>query len=273
MANHAPLHVAWLVDTKERITTADGKTAEVWEIKYTSDPATLSDWAKHFRGHYCSDAEIDRLRDGTGLSRAEYLVNIKFPDAIDKPGPSIRAGDFGEILAADYLEYVLGYWTPRTRYGDKTVRNESTKGCDNIGFKFVIIGQESPDDALAIFEVKAQFSGIKATARLQNAVDDSIKDQVRKAESLNAIKQRLYREQKLAEVSRVERFQNKEDKPYKEVSGAVALFCTSVFDSASIASTNTAHHPNLSSLLLLVIRAERAMALVGELYARAANEA
>src|ERR1700690_2369688 len=119
MANHAPLHLAWLMDTGGRITTADGKVVEVWELRHSSDCATLSDWAKHFRNHYCLDTEIDALRNGTGLSRADYLIHIKFPDATAAPGPSIRAGDFGEILAADYLEYVLGYWTPRVRFGDK----------------------------------------------------------------------------------------------------------------------------------------------------------
>src|SRR3546814_8878008 len=40
------------------------------------------------------------------------------------PGPSTRAGDFGEILVADFIEYVLGYWCPRQgRFEDRENRN------------------------------------------------------------------------------------------------------------------------------------------------------
>tara|TARA_R110002167_G_scaffold293826_1_gene498480 strand:- start:174 stop:473 length:300 start_codon:yes stop_codon:yes gene_type:complete len=82
-------------------------------------------------------------------------------------GPSIRAGDFGEVLVADFLEYLFGYWVPRTRYSDKTIRNESTKG-SHIGFHIVKDGKASSKDRLEIFEAKAQFSGKKAKARLQD---------------------------------------------------------------------------------------------------------
>ena len=149
-------HTKWLVDTGNRLNTLDGKTVEVWEYCHEQDDYILSAWAKHFRNHYCLDSEIDYYRRGPGLTRAEFLNNIKFPDQSLKPGPSIRAGDFGELLVADYLQYILGYWVPRTRYADKTIRNESTKGCDIIGFK-MIGKEESPRDILAIFEAKTQF--------------------------------------------------------------------------------------------------------------------
>ncbi len=185
-------HTKWLVDTGERLKTADGKDIEVWEFQHPNDEDVLSAWAKHFRNHYCFDSEIDYWRKGYKCSRAEYLNTIKFPDSKAAPGPSIRAGDFGEVLVADFLEYLLGYWVPRTRYGDKTIRNESTKGTDIIGFNIVKDGNASSKDKLAIFEAKTQFSGKKAKARLQDAVDGSAKDIARKAESLNAIKQRLH---------------------------------------------------------------------------------
>jgi hypothetical protein len=56
---------------------------------------------------------LELLVSGTGLTKAEYLIQRKFPDARNAPGPSIRAGDFAEILVADYVEYKLGYWCPR----------------------------------------------------------------------------------------------------------------------------------------------------------------
>lgn len=266
-------HIEWLEDTGERLTTADGKTVEVWEFSHQNDDKVFSAWAKHFRNHYCLDSEIDYLRNGYDYTRSAYLDNIKFPDKSAAPGPSIRAGDFGEILVADYLQYLLGYWVPRTRYADKTVRNESTKGCDILGFKIIEEGKASKWDTLAVFETKTQFSGSRPKPRLQDAVDGSVKDQTRKAESLNAIKQRLFARQQLQDAERIERFQNSVDRPYKEVSGAVALFGTPLFDRGTVIETDTNNHPNHSGLMLLVIHGNEMMKLVNKLYRMAANEA
>ncbi|MBS4189478.1 hypothetical protein KHA94_04500 [Bacillus sp. FJAT-49705] len=104
----------------------------------------------------------------------------------------------------DFLEYVLEFWVPRTRYGDKTIRNESTKGSDIIGFKIIDDKNDSP-----------------------------------KGESLNAIKQRLYFRNMLKDAERIERFQNIEDRPYKEVNGAAAVLNTDLLDELTISSTKT----------------------------------
>jgi len=273
MSKTIPKHISWLVETSEEITTTDGAKVRVLELQHRSDPTILSEWAKHFRNHYCKESEIDFLRRGPNLSRSEYLKRHKFPSQTVAPGPSIRSGDFGEILVADYLEFSLEYWVPRTRYGRKTIINESTKGSDILGFKFVNDGKESSDDVLAIFESKSQFSGTRCRSRLQDAINDSSKDYLRKAESLNAIRERLYDEGRLDEASRIERFQNHIDHPYKEMSGAAALFSTNVFDSEVIKSTTTEKHPNKSHLALVVIRGTNMMDLVNELYRRAADEA
>lgn len=266
-------HIRWFVNTGKTFTTSDGLSIELWKYLHENDDIVLSQWAKHFRNHYCLDEEIDYFRKGYRYSRKEYLNKIKFPDKSNTPGPSIRAGDFGEILVADYLEYILEYWVPRTRYSDKTIRNESTKGSDIIGFKILDEETDSPDDTLAIFEAKTQFSGNKAKPRLQNAVDDSSKDLIRKAESLNAIKQRLFSGNKRQEADRIERFQNLEDRPYKEINGAVAIFNTNLFDEATISATTSSHHPNHENLILIVIHGEDLMNLVHELYRRAEDEA
>ena len=85
----------WLVEEKEEnITTTDGKPIKVFSFNYNStDDETMSDWAKHFRNHYCPDNKIDILRSGTGLSKKDYLLNRKFPDQTVAPGPSVRSGD------------------------------------------------------------------------------------------------------------------------------------------------------------------------------------
>jgi len=268
-----PDHLAWLVDTGELLKTADGKPVRVMELRHAKDGGVLSAWAKHFRNQYCHDDQIDDLCKGTKLSRAEYLRTIKFPDESSAPGPSIRAGDFGEVLVADYLEFALAYWLPRTRYGNKTVRNESTKGTDIIGFKIVAPGRDDPKDTLALFEAKAQFTGGTPNGRLQAAVDGSAKDEIRKAESLNAIKQRFLDRGRSAEVQTVERFQNPEDRPYSEEYGAVALLSSSVFDKKDVGATTTATHPHAANLTLIVVHGPDLMPLVHELYRRAADEA
>lgn len=266
-------HVAWFSKTKERLRTADGKSIEVWEFKHRQNQKILSAWAKHFRNHYCLDSEIDVLRKGTGLSRKEYLEQLKFPAQSGSPGPSIRSGDFAEILVADYLQYLRNFCVPRTRYCDKTVRNESTKGCDIIGFKVVRDDGYSPDDIMTIFEAKAQLTGASAQNRLQNAIDDSVKDQVRKAESLNALKRQLILMEEVSQADIVERFQNEEDRPYKEESGAAAVFSSSLYDKTIIKSCDASSHTNSDNLVLLVIRGDDLMTLVHELYRKAAHEA
>lgn len=269
-----PEHVKWLVDTGERLTTVDGKVVEVWEFCHQPDEQVLSAWARHFRNHYCLDSEIDDLR--YPRSRTDYLVEVIFPDAKQFPGPLIRAGDFGEILISDFLEYVLGFWVPRVRYIDKPRRNFSIQGSDMIGFRPIGKG-ESPDDALIITEAKAQFTGNTMEAKLQEAVDHSIKDQIRKAESMNMVKRRILKRVGEAEKKQIkeyiERFQSPTDRPYKEVSGAAAIVSSNLYDPIVIQATTTAHHPNQSNLTLIVIRGASMMPLVHELYMRAANEA
>lgn len=274
-------HLQWLVDTGETCTTVDGRTVEIWEFRHTPDDDILSAWAKHFRNHYCRDTEIDDLIAGTTFAtspspRSEYLLNIKFPDSTAPPGPSTRSGDFGEILIADYVEYVLGYWVPRTRFCDRVNRNDPTKGVDVIGLRVLEDGKTSPQDSLLLFESKCTLSDNppSGTNRLQNAVDDSCKDyRVRKAESLNAIKQwfKIRGQKDLA--MRIQRFQNDEDRPYLELSGAAALLSPSAYDTDVLRTTDTSAHPNKNQLILLVIRGDAMMTLVNELYRRSADEA
>ncbi|WP_379153660.1 Hachiman antiphage defense system protein HamA [Paenibacillus sp. sgz5001063] len=267
-----PEHTRWLYNTGRKITLIDGGEVELWHLQHEDDDTVLSMWATHFRNQYCLDSEIDFLLEGTGLTRSQYLDSIKFPDPRLAPGPSIRAGDFGEILVADYLEYIMNYWVPRTRYNNKTVRNESTKGSDLLGFHINNPPMDSLEDILTIFEVKAKFTG-SDDARLQKAVDGSAKDQARKAESLNAIKQRFLDKQMIDDARRIQRFQNPEDKPFTENYGAVALINTPFVDNDIIKSTSVQKHPFPQKLTLLVIHGDRLMDLVHELYRRAANEA
>ncbi len=273
MISTIPGHITWLKNSGESLKANSGEKVQVWTLTCSNHQAVLKEWATHFRQHYCLDSEIDALRAGTGLSRTNYLLNLVFPDSAAAPGPSIRAGDFSEILVADYLQYVLGYWVPRGRYSEKAIRNESVKGVDVLGFRLKKDGHINPKDEMLTFEVKAQFSGSKPINRLQNAVDDSAKDNLRKAYTLNAAKRRLLANKDDAGAAIVERFQDASDRPYKDLTGAAAVFCDSVFDTNSIKTTDTKAHPNRSNLILLVVRGKDLMNLTHNLYLRAANEA
>lgn len=264
-------HMNWLVNTGQTLKTKNGKEVEIWELRHIQDEEILSAWARHFRNHYCLDSQIDSLCHGTGLTKTEYLNQIKFPDESISPGPSIRAGDFAEILAADYLEYVLKHWVPRTRYSHKIVRNESIKGADTIGFLFSDDGDISKD-TLTIIESKAKYTG-NHDNRLQTAIEHSGKDIIRKAETLNAIKQRFLDKDDIDNSNRIERFQNEADNPYIQKFGAIAHLDTNNFTDDVITASDSSNHPNSTQLFMIVIKGKCMMELVHELYRRAADEA
>jgi len=276
-------HIKWFADTGERLKTADGREVNVWEFRHGKDEAVLSAWAKHFRNHYCLDAEIDFLRGGR--TRSSYLKSIKFPSKTSKLGPGIRAGDFGEILVADYLEWLLDLWVPRVRWSSKAVRDESPKGSDVIGFGLTKKdGKASTKDVLSVFESKTQFSASRAN-RLQDAINGSAKDHIRIDESLNFIKQKLFERGNTEQAKKVERFQSPVDMPYREEYGAAVIVSDEFFNAELLASADCnkipaspksgefSPHPHGEKLVLLVIKGPEMMDLVHELYRRAADEA
>lgn len=269
-----PSHMDWLSDTGERKTTVCGREIQIWSLTPQDDEKVLSAWASHFRQHYIEDAMLPEMVDGTGKTKLEYLRDTLFPDEKLTPGPSLRSGDFGEILVADYIEFVLDYWCPRElRYQDRWNRNDSTKGCDVIGFKFVSSdGAANPNDELFIFESKSGASATKAN-RLQDAIVDSGKDRLREAMSLNAIKRRFLDRGAIDDANRVRRFQDQADRPFRRVSGAAAVLDDDVFATTDLTAADATGHFNIDNLKLIVIRGPSLMKLVHALYERAANEA
>lgn len=268
-------HLSWLnhIDMKQ---TADGKNIDIYELNYDFENATiLTNWAKHFRNHYCLDTLIDLYRDGTGLSRTEFLNNLKFP--IQGRGSSTRSGDFGEILISDFLEYNMNFWVPRTRFSNRQNRNNPTQGLDVIGFKSDDYGRNNPNDELMIFEVKCGLTGNNSEVQIERmnmAINDSAKDfNVRKAESLNGLKQLFIDKSDTESAIKIQRFQNQKDNSYIERSGATSIISNESYDSNRITEINALHHPNYSNLKLILIKGQDLMALVHKLYEKAANEA
>jgi hypothetical protein len=260
-----PKYIDWLVDGGTIITN-EGKSVNLLELQIYDDEAIIEEWAKRFRENYCTDTEIDMLRAGYGFSRKEYLENIKFPDKNDRLGSATRSGDFCEILIADYVQFVLDYYIPRTRYDRKINRNSSPMGSDLFGFK--VGAKVSQNDEMIIFEVKAQASETSPENKLQKAVNDSNKDIKRIAESLNAANQRLIDKERFEEAKIVQRFQNATDRPYKQRFAAAAIHSNKSFSKEVIKQVSTASHiqPNL---LLLVVHSEKLMNFIHQFYGRA----
>lgn len=262
-----PLYIDWIVEEKQ-VVTSEGKEIKVYELIIQDDDRILNSWAKHLREHYCADSEIEILCKGFGLERSEYLSTMKFPDARIIPGPSVRSGDFTEILVADYVQYVLDYIVPRTRYDRKVNRNSSTMGSDLIGYK---CGKKvSKNDELIVFEVKARASEVPPSmeARLQTAINDSNKDVVRLAETLNAVAQRLLDRHDFEELKRVQRFQNSSDNPYRKTYAAAAVHSNMSYSEDLLKAVTTQHHTD-PDLNLIVIRCDKLMGFIHEMYRRA----
>lgn len=272
MAGETPPHIGWFKDTGQTIATGDGRTVELWRLDHVDDPAVLSAWAKHFREHYCWDADLEEEVKGTGLTKAEFLRQMKFPNALKAPGPGTRSGDFGEILMADFIEFISGCWCPRhVRYQGRFNPDVPTPGSDVLAFKFADQHEFSPADELYIIEAKASLRPTEKN-RLQNAIDDSIKDMMREAVSLAALKQRL-RKVNVADAAKVERFQDSADRPFKRVSAAAAILDDQVLAKMNLNATDASKHPNVDNLRLIVFSGSTMMDLVTALYERAANEA
>lgn len=267
-----PDHIALLIDDVPLV-TEEGHEVEVWRLK-TPDDDDLVSWAKHVREHYCLDSEVDALREGTGLSRRNYLKNLVLPDHAEKPGPAVRAGDFTEILISDYLEYIFGYTVPRIKFSEKAVRNEPVKGVDVIGYMLIDEEGDNPEDRLTTFEVKAKLTGRKYDSTLQKAIDDSSKDFLRLAETLNSFKRKYINQGKNEDARKIQRFQNIADKPYIYESGAAAIITSATYDeSAIVEETVTVDHRNSGMLSLLVISGDDLMNLVHSIYQSAADDA
>ncbi len=262
-------HIKWLVDTGTKIKTHEGMSVDVWKVVHIDDKIVLSAWAAHFRNHYCADELIDELRADTGKTRAAYLRELKFPSKKGF-GPGTRAGDFAEILVADFIEYIQGYWCPRERYSGKWIADESTKGSDVVGFK--CSKPPHPSDEMYVLESKTDLSGSEEN-RLQDAVNDSAKDPARHAFTLNAYKQRFLERGEREKAKTIGRFQGRPDTEFVFRSGAVLVVSDDHYDPVKLQATVCSKHPNKDLLTLFVVTGAVLMDLVHALYERAADEA
>lgn len=92
---------------EESLYTKDGKEISVLRLEVENEEKVLDEWATHFREQYRYMEDLDFERHGTRRTRQEHLRDYVFPSDSVRPGPSIRVGDFCEILVADE-KYVAG---------------------------------------------------------------------------------------------------------------------------------------------------------------------
>lgn len=274
-----PAYLVILTPAPKGLKTADSLPIDYWILGKTDDSTVLADWARHLRDHYVDPSHIDSLRGNE--SRTDYLLNTKFPDAKVKPGPSVRAGDFVEMLVADLIEFHKSYWVPRLRWSGKVTRQDSPKGSDILGFLFAKGSIPDEQDELLVVECKARLSK-DGTGDLQQAINHSAKDPIRLFESLNYLKQRFLSEKKNAEAERLERFQKLPDIPYRISYGAAAVYCNSAYSESDLIKSDATRipgkngegarpHPNRNDLKLIVIVGEDLMSRVHKLYELAAT--
>src|SRR5262245_4390387 len=79
-------------------------------------------------GHYAAEERIAGILQRLGKPAAAEFVSGKLPE-----NKSIRSGDLGEILAAEYLAGQTDYETPIKRLRWKDHRNMAMRGDDLIG--------------------------------------------------------------------------------------------------------------------------------------------
>lgn len=258
-----PSHCSWFEDTHRTLLTSDGEEVRIINFNYQQDENLLREWALHLRRHYTSDEDLDNTSTAMGMSRAEYLRDIKFPNNTGL-GPSVRSGDFSEIIVADYIEFLMNYFVPRTRYDSKPTPNTSVQGTDILGFK--LVGEEySNNDELITCEVKATLRRRKDTS-FQEAIDDSKKDfNSRLPFALNATYQRLKERGDSGSLPLVERFMNKTGSiPYKHITGAFLVCSNNCWDDTLVTQAES-NHPN-SNKIFLVFSGVNLMDLANQLY-------
>ena len=127
--------------------------------------------------------------------------------------------------------------------------------------------KNSKYDEFVTFEVKAQSSDGRAENKLQEAIDHSYKDAIRKGESLNAVKQILIEKNRIDDAKIIERFQNKADRPYVEKYGAAAIHTSSTFSESLIKQASSTK----GDRWMVVIKKNNLMSLIHKLYGRAAE--
>ncbi len=210
-----PSYLTWLIEEKGVILD-NGEPIRCYRLDYSDDDEILNAWAVHLRRHYISDEELAKTCEELELSSEEYLKQFIIPQrGKDKMAGTARSNGISEILFSDLLEFIYGFEVPRCRMDNMSGPTVSEHGTDVIGYKFHNSDKTpNTNDRLVTVEVKAGLTQ-KTTEVIEKAVIDANKDEYRLAQSLDYIRRKLERMDRLDESKDVLRFQKKTKVDYK----------------------------------------------------------
>lgn len=205
-----PQYINKFIANPNPVTLDSGENVVVYSIADGLTDAELNEWAKHILAHYISSDEIIDGANTNKISEQEYIAKFVLPTA-----KKDLSGNFGEIIFADFIEFVLGYSVPRYKlYGNYP--NNPTQGIDIVAYKKNI--SNSADDTVLFSEIKCRLS-TKSFVSLQEAINDITKRDKEYALALDSMRRRLNQIGNTDESQEIRRFSDPE-KPYKLVKGA-----------------------------------------------------
>lgn len=205
-----PKYIKKFIPNSNTVALDSGESIVVYSIADGLTEAELNEWAKHILAHYISSEEIIDGANANKISEQEYIANFVLPTA-----KKDLSGNFGEIIFADFIEFVLGYSVPRYKlYGNYP--NNPTQGIDIVAYKKNIFN--SAEDTVLFSEIKCRLSK-KSFVSLQEAINDIAKRDKEYALTLEFMRRRLNQIGNADEAQEVSRFSDPE-KPYKLIKGA-----------------------------------------------------
>lgn len=258
-----PLFTAWL--EAEQCTFRDGTKVYCWCLDWTCSDCVLDKWALHLRRHYISDNILEHRVMARQTTSDQYLPLRVVPDI-----PSIRSGDFAEILISDVLQYLYGLAVPRYKQCNRKDKNASEHGSDVIAYQLKNVNSTSTSDKLFVFEVKSNASktgDAEFIKTVKKATKDSKKDPNRVPMTLQYMIDEATDVNDQATQKNLQRFTDMGGSPYQKIFGsAVATSHVKPIDALSCKAPNDVGLSAFSPLI--VVHASRLMDLVNSLYGR-----
>lgn len=254
---------------------SSGEEIQVYKLNSDLlDDNSLNNWALGLRNNYVEESLLEPLIKGTGLTKQEFLKKNIFPNHQNSLGASTMSGEFGEILVYDYINFTLNHYVTRTRYLEKVNPDMPVPGSDVIGYHVKNIDKPSETDHLIVAEVKTRSSksGNKKSLcenTVKKAIEHSVKDIVRLAESLNAEKRRLINRMRIEEAKIVERFQNKPENPFIIDFFAVAVLDSDLYSDQVVLDVVNSQSENIKSTNVLIIHSKELKLFLRDVYRRA----
>lgn len=204
-----PEYLLWLIEEKN-VVLDNGEHINCYYLDYKDDESVLDEWALHIRRHYISDEDLSECCQELELTPEEYLRKYVIPQkGEERLSGAARSNGISEILFSDLMQFVYGLEVPRYRMDTMSGKTVSEHGTDIIGYKFYK-EDKVPDsrDRLVSVEVKAGLTD-KTADVIDKAVVDANKDEYRLSISLDYMRKKLKRMNKVDEAKDILRFQKK----------------------------------------------------------------